>query len=366
MTTCLLVSAPFSGIEVHFRRLARELTASDRIDRVDAIWLEHEPTEGLSRLPPFRWNWFLAAAHSTSRQFGELRKAGASPDVALFNHLNPAVLLNPVSRLPPVVLHLDTTPVITASMGEHYLGRSARHPAVERLKLGVYRPAFRAARHVIGVSELVKRSLMEDYRVPAESISVIPFPVDTEFWKLQADSPSRADALRVVFVGGHWQRKGGDQVLAAARRPEFADCEFHVVTMNDVPDPPSNVFVHRDVPPESERLRALYASASVFVLPTWADVSGIAITEAMAMELPIVTTDVGGIPELVLDTHNGYVVRPGDVDAFVERLRALIQDSELRTVMGRRGRSKVEAGYSLASNVPRYVDVLEGRTPLET
>lgn len=364
MTSCLLVSAPFSGIEVHFKLLAREFATSDRIDRLDTIWLEHRPRETISRLPPLRWNWYMSAAWSTSRQFRGIRRSGGAPDVALFNHVNPALLLNRLARLPPVILHLDTTPLITSSMSHYYLGRATRRPSVERAKVGVYSQTFGAARHVIAVSEMVRRSLTEDYAVDDDLISIIPFSVDTNYWSLESDSPSRTDALRVLFVGGEFQRKGGDLVIEAARRPEFADCEFHIVTKNEIPDAPANVFVHRDVAPNSDRLRNLLASSSIFVLPTLADVSSIASLEAMAMELPVVTTDVGGIPEIVRNDETGYIVPPGDSHAFVERLRALTDSPAIRSRMGRSGRSKVEADHSLVSNVQRFLDLLERSWPL--
>ncbi len=359
MTTCLLVSAPFSGTEVHFRLLARELEKSGRIDRLDAIWLEHRPREALSRLPPLRWNWYAAAAWSTTKQFGDLRRSGVEPEVALFNQVNPALFLNPLVRLPPVVLQLDTTPLITTSMGQHYLGRSARPPSIERIKLSIYRRTFDMPRHLIAVSEMVRRSLVEDYGVESASISVIPLTIDTDFFSRGTDSPSRSDSLRVLFVGGEFQRKGGELLLEAARLPEFADCEFHIVTKSEIPDPPVNVFVHRDVPPNSERLRDLLASASIFALPTLADLSSIASIEAMAMELPVLTTDMGGIPEIVRDGQDGYIVPPGDLEAFVDRLRALTTSQELRLRMGLAGRAKVESDHSLHSNIPRYLDILQ-------
>lgn len=358
MTSCVLISAPFSGIEVHFRLLERTMAASDQIERVDSIWLSYEPPERLSRLPPMRWNWTLGAAWSAARQLASLRAAGAHPDVALINHVNPALLLDPAARLPPVVLHLDTTPLVTASMAEHYLGRPPRPAAIERLKRGVYRRALRVPRHTVAVSHLVERSLINDYHVDPDAISVIPFTIDTDLWTRDATSPRRDDTVRVLFVGADWHRKGGDIVLDAARRPEFADCEFHVVTKQPPDDLPRNVVVHVDVEPNSKRLRDLFAAASIFVLPTSADLSPIVLAEAMAMELPIVATDVGAIPELVLDGQNGYIVPVGDLGAFCDRLRTLTESSVRRADFGRSGRIRAETEHSLHSNIPRLLDLL--------
>jgi glycosyltransferase involved in cell wall biosynthesis len=359
VVSCLLVSAPFSGIEVHFRQLARELAASDRISNLDAIWLEHDPPERFSRLPLVRSNWYAAAAWSTINRTRALRRAGFDPDVALFNQANPALFLNPLARMPPIVLHLDTTPMVTSSMWEHYTGQPPRRPSVERLKRGIYTRTFKVPRHLVAVSNLVRRSLVEDYGAPEEAVSIIPFSVDTEFWTRGPGSPDREDALRIAFVGGEFRRKGGDLVLDVARRPEFAHCEFHIVTGAEIPDVPGNVFVHRGVTANSDRLRDLFAASSIFVLPTLADMSPIASLEAMAMELPVITSNVGGIPEIVVDGETGYLVQPEDSNAFVERLRAMVDSPSMRTRMGSAGRSRAVREFSLTSTVPQFLELLE-------
>jgi glycosyltransferase involved in cell wall biosynthesis len=359
MVSCVLVNAPFSGIEVHFRLLARELAASERIDRLDTIWLEHHPQERISRLPLVRSNWYAAAAWSTMVQIRNLRHRGATPDVALLNQVNPALFLNPINGMPPIVLHLDTTPLITSSMWEHYVGRPPRRPSIERLKRSVYARSFKVPRHLVAVSELVKRSLVDDYSASEDAVTVIPFSIDTEYWTRQPDQPTRDDASRIAFVGGEFRRKGGDMVLDAARRPEFSHCEFHIVTKEDIPDVPANVVVHRNVAPNTNQLRDLLAASSIFVLPTLADVSSIASLEAMAMEIPVITTPVGGIPEIVADGTTGYLVQPGDSVAFEDRLSQLVGSRALREQMGAAGRAKVEADHSVIRNVPRFIDLLE-------
>jgi glycosyltransferase involved in cell wall biosynthesis len=63
--------------------------------------------------------------------------------------------------------------------------------------------------------------------------------------------------------------------------------------------------------------------------------------EAMAAGLPVVSTPVGGIPDVMEDGVEGYIVEPGDVEALADRLARLINDSELRRRMGRHALDKV-------------------------
>ena len=108
-----------------------------------------------------------------------------------------------------------------------------------------------------------------------------------------------------------FERKGGLDLLATARLPELSTVEFHIVTKSAVRNAPPNVVVHRDLDPRSDALLELYASSSIFELPTMADYSPIAVCEAMAMELPVVTTAVGVVGEMVEDGVNGFVIPAG-------------------------------------------------------
>lgn len=99
-----------------------------------------------------------------------------------------------------------------------------------------------------------------------------------------------------------------------------------------------------------EDLPGWYAWADVFCLPSRAEGLPVVLMEAMATGLPVVTTPVGGIPELVVDGGNGLLVDPGDVagiGAALERLR----DGDLRACLGRAGRAAVEAGFDADSAV---------------
>ncbi len=98
----------------------------------------------------------------------------------------------------------------------------------------------------------------------------------------------------------------------------------------------------------------------MFVLPTLADFSPMALCEAMAMELPVIATAVGAIDELVADGDNGYLVPPGDAEAFRQRLLDLATSADLRRRMGSRGRAIAERCFDLHTNAERIAAVLRG------
>ncbi len=88
----------------------------------------------------------------------------------------------------------------------------------------------------------------------------------------------------------------------------------------------------------------------------WEEVFGWMIAEAMAHETPVVATRVGGIPELISDGHSGYLVERGDVESMSRRVLELVNDSALRTQMGRAARRTVEAKFDLATNVAQLIE----------
>ena len=84
------------------------------------------------------------------------------------------------------------------------------------------------------------------------------------------------------------------------------------------------------------RLRTCYAAADVFVLASRYDNFPNVIIEAMAMELPVIATNVGGIPSQVLPNETGYLVDPDDHEALAAKLTAMAADPAMRTSLGRR------------------------------
>ncbi len=113
-----------------------------------------------------------------------------------------------------------------------------------------------------------------------------------------------------------------------------------------------------------DEVRARYRTASVFALASVTardgDRDGIpnVILEAMAMELPVVSTDHSGIPEAVLHGHTGLLVPPGDSVALADAIGALLADPDWARALGRGGRHRVVEAFDVESNVRRLREVM--------
>ena len=106
-----------------------------------------------------------------------------------------------------------------------------------------------------------------------------------------------------------------------------------------------------------ETREKLLRHATLFVLPSYAEGLPMSLLEAMAAGLPVVTTNVGGIPDVVTDGVEGFVIEPGDVSALGKAMTRILTDEELRLRLGASGRKKIEAQLSIETAVQKVAAV---------
>ena len=97
--------------------------------------------------------------------------------------------------------------------------------------------------------------------------------------------------------------------------------------------------------PGREKVRLL-AEAAIYVLPSYNEGVPISILEAMSVGLPIVTTPVGGIPDVIRDGEEGFLVSPGSIDQLVGRIVELLSNENLRKHMGDAAQRRLRTDYS--------------------
>lgn len=220
------------------------------------------------------------------------------------------------------------------------------------------RRALRGATVVLVLSESWLAALTS--LVPQARLVALPNPVDCAAIHPPAD-PNRRSAATVLFLGDFSLRKGVRDLLAAipAVLGQHPAARF-VITGGE---PPADVAALAAGLGEvvtfagwvrgADKL-ALLQAAALLALPSYAEGLPIALLEAMAAGLPVVTTPVGGIPDLIADGRNGLLVQPGDVAALAAAINRLLADAALRRGAGDLNRQQVVAEY----DVPRYVERL--------
>jgi len=106
---------------------------------------------------------------------------------------------------------------------------------------------------------------------------------------------------------------------------------------------------------QPEKLIELYHQAHLFVLPSYYEGLPMVILEAMACGLPIVSTKVGGVPELIEEGVNGVLINPGDRKALLDALSCLLADPVRRDEMAKKNIQKIKEQY----DIPIYVEKLK-------
>ena len=100
-------------------------------------------------------------------------------------------------------------------------------------------------------------------------------------------------------------------------------------------------------------------ASDVLLLPSEQESFGLAALEAMACELPVIASRVGGLPEVVDDGETGFLSPVGDVDKMANDAVRLLNDKKLRRQMGRRARESAISRYSTDKIIPQYIEFYE-------
>ncbi|MEL6687514.1 MAG: glycosyltransferase family 4 protein [Pseudomonadota bacterium] len=197
---------------------------------------------------------------------------------------------------------------------------------------------FRATSHYICPSRFVAKDLIENFDVEEASIRIVPYGIN-EQWLSVSNEPIPG---RVLFVGSAERRKGihflakASNILAD-RRPDVT-----MVVAGGVEDgvkhhPEAQTLNFLGRVPRSE-IAQEFQRADIFILPSLAEGSATVIYEAMAVGLPIITTESSG--SYVEHEHTGLIVPERDPDAIVEAVERLMEDRELRDHLAANAKAK--------------------------
>jgi glycosyltransferase involved in cell wall biosynthesis len=217
----------------------------------------------------------------------------------------------------------------------------------------------RAARIVV-IGHFWRQFLVTDLGIDDRRVAVVangvPLPPARE-----AAVPAEG-VCRIVYLGALGRRKGTSDLLRALASPRLRGLAWEAVVAGngDVEGfraEAATLWVGEHVTfpgwVGAEVAQTLLHSASVFVLPSYNEGLPVAVLEAMANGVPVVTTRVGAIPDLGIEGQAGFLIEPGAVEDLAERLAVLLGDAALRAHFGANGRRRVASDFTIDVTVQR-------------
>ncbi|MBS1809110.1 MAG: glycosyltransferase [Acidobacteria bacterium] len=215
-----------------------------------------------------------------------------------------------------------------------------------RLGQGWIRCGLRQSHKLIAVSQASAVRLRD--LLPNAQIVVIPNGIDTAAFA--AMRVARDSFVRVLFVGAMGKLKGERDLLQAAQAVVARDVPLRLSLLGHGAEATSalaqtfhlNSHLEHLGPVAQHERYPFFHRADIFVLPSYGEGMPMAVLEAMAAGLPVIATRVGGIPELIDDGVEGFLLAPGDVQTLAHRIELLATDEALRRQMGERARMKAQ------------------------
>lgn len=182
-----------------------------------------------------------------------------------------------------------------------------------------------------------------------KQVIILPNPCE-----LPKNVPERKNQTQIslVFCGRVGQRKGTfDLIEAFANLPDHQKkCTWLIIAGDGEIEKAQQLAANLNLSDQvtflgwinSEKRDEILTQANVFILPSYNEGLPVAILEAMGWGLPIITTPVGGIPELVISNQNGLLVPPGNIQQLTSAMELLIGNEDLRLSLGCTARKNVE------------------------
>jgi glycosyltransferase involved in cell wall biosynthesis len=359
---------PIGGMQNHTAALTRSLDAQDVEQTVltsrlagprsvAAVGRSAQVIRTGLPVPLLRQAWALAALQRALRRGGG--RSGSAVDL-VHAHQGEDMATLVLARLAARRHRCPLVVTVHCSVGHTLLGSTLRVRLLRSLGGRLERATLGRADAVIVLTERAAAALRSDGVDPGR-IRTIPSGFEPSlFGSASTRGGTPRTRLRIGYVGRLAPQKRADLLVRAFGRMQRP---AELVVVGDGPERARVRHLAR-TSPAAERITmtgfvphsdvpAVLSSLDVLVLPSAYEEMGSVLVEAMVAGLPVVASDVGGIPEVVRDGETGLLVPPGDVDRLAEALDRLAGDPDLRARLsaGARARSRSYAWPHLAGRV---------------
>lgn len=297
----------------------------------------------------------------------------------------PGMQFNCVKKIKTLVEQHDIDLIHTHNEGAHFYGALAgilsnvpvlhtRHGVhdpdnIKRFMLEWFSSLF--SKKVIGVSRDIAQLYIQKFKLPRAKVATILNGIDLSVFAHKASNREQtlehgfsSGTLLLGIVARLALVKDHKTLFAACRIVAQSHSNFRLVVIGDGPERENLVQLSRQLGLSDTILFTgarrdivdVLNCLDIFVLSSVSEGISMTLLEAMACELPVVATRVGGNPEVVVEGVTGFLVPPQDPPALAERLLILMNNPGLRKSMGTAGRARVLSDFSLQKSVKAYLE----------
>lgn len=227
---------------------------------------------------------------------------------------------------------------------------------------------FRDALFIRGIGFFCRSQIMRFLETQQwDKIHMVPCGVDPEIYR-RSELP-RNEIVNIVSVGRLTPSKGQIVILKALNRLAKKGMNFKLNIIGGGVDASLLKSYVEDNDLEShiyflgvrsrEETKEILKDMDIFTLPSFAEGIPVSLMEAMSMEIPVVSTIINGIPELIQNGENGFLVMPSDIEGLSNIFEKLILDDVLRKNIGREGRKIIKNKYNIYKSADKMVELFK-------
>ncbi len=207
---------------------------------------------------------------------------------------------------------------------------------------------------IYAVSQNIRDRMIADYHISAERIRYLPFGIDTDMFSPSPDNSKRQPDIVTVFSNRGFYRVYDTETLidglAIARE---SNSRLRLVLKGEGPEKEeiqervkskglSDVVIFKERS-SYEEVPMDYRAVDIAATTSTSDGTPVSVLEAMATGLPVIATNVGGIPEWITDGSTGILIPPNSPEAVAKAILSLAEDPNLRASIGQHAREIVVA-----------------------
>ena len=305
----------------------------------------------------------LALGISNAKKYQQsIQASDKAPDLIIFNYPLHACLVSLPTDKTIAFMHDDNTLVpklVNTRNPLIYISRQLEH-LIQRITFRNH------VRHFIVNSEYLKKLLINTYKIDQSKVSILYKGIYLHQIKIRPFRRHFPDPIRILFVKNDFRRGGLFDLISALgtignktfRLTVVGPPKIYEKTVSRKCTPYQNIYLNFIGPQREEQVYKYMQSEDLLIIPSRAESLGVSMIEGLAHGIPVVTTNVGGIPEVMDQGNNGWLSRAKDPEHLASIILSCLEQPDRRKEKIIAGRKFVQKHFDISSTLSRFTEIV--------